>query len=92
MGDPMYATPGHRVWVEKTESGKRWRARCECGWNDPDGHLYTTRSTERTAGGHAIWHVTSEWRERQKAAQAAKRNGVSPSSSYPSRIIGAGGS
>lgn len=62
-------TPQHGATprVLPTDSGRRWRVECPCGWTS------TTRATRREAAASAVHHVlTVPLREQQ----AARANGV----------------
>ncbi len=51
---------GHeRVTIEPTDTGKRYRLTCSCGWGAPlaDGRPTVTTATEREAASRAVHHV-----------------------------------
>lgn len=74
---PKPLPPGHKVKVERTESGRRWRMICSCGYGLPrwEGDKPPTRATEAAALGQAIWHLRKMEAERRVDAV----DGVGPS-------------
>lgn len=72
---------GCQLHVQQTESGARWHAWCDCGWNvKPEPGTkgqFTTRATQTEAMAHAIWHARKPIREQMKREREARRNGLS---------------
>lgn len=69
---------GHsRVTIEPTESGKRYRLTCTCGWGAPlaDGRPTVTRATEVEAAGAAVHHVRTAV---DRYLKERSRDGASP--------------
>jgi hypothetical protein len=66
---------GHRAGYEKTESGRRYRVRCSCGWpeNVNGWSAGRTYATDHQATIEVLKHVT----------RAAKRAGLRPSTISP---------
>ena len=56
----------HGIHVVRTESGKRWHAYCDCGWNAKGRPQYRTSATEREAMLKAIWHARTPMRQKLK--------------------------
>lgn len=84
---PWTAEDGHQASVVQRPNG-RWVASCSCGYNVPHEEpkkrgrgTYvresTTRATQEAALGQIIWHLRTPDRDAAKAAQDARRNGVS---------------
>ena len=63
----MSAPPGHRAWIERTESGRRFVAKCECGY------VSATRAIERTALSAAVHHVTGVIAQLKRAEIEGRR-------------------
>lgn len=86
---PSLAPPGHDAWVEQTEGGGRWRARCSCGWNDPSDPMinpgafrkkgvrgsYRTDAVQRFALARAVKHVSAADVEYRRSQAALPRPG-----------------
>jgi hypothetical protein len=63
VGTKPLAIPGHAIRVEPTESGRRWRTVCECGY------VSATSAVESVAMGKGIHHwnlIRKSQRERQR--------------------------
>lgn len=59
---------GHAMEVVPTESGRRWRLLCSCGFGRPrwTGDTPATCATEREAIRKGVWHL-------QKLEQAERK-------------------
>jgi hypothetical protein len=78
--DAIAARQGHDdMHVERTESGRRWRGVCSCGFGRPRaGDPYPrTYATKATATSSLIWHLK---REVQAEIQTARKNGTANNS------------
>jgi hypothetical protein len=62
------AMDGHAMEVVPTESGRRWRLLCSCGFGRPRwaGDRPATCATEREAIRKGVWHL-------QKLEQAERK-------------------
>lgn len=68
---------GHRMKIDRTESGRRWDVSCECGWHQPRwaGDRPPTYATEQVAVAQASRHYLKELRE---AGRQERLNGLAP--------------
>lgn len=73
---------GHAMEVVPTESGRRWRLLCSCGFGRPRwvGDTPKTCSTDREAVKLGIWHLEKIQAELSKAERDL---GVSTARSHP---------
>jgi hypothetical protein len=68
----LAASLGHEhLAVVETRSRRRWKASCECGWNE--GPTDPTNATAAEAVRRSVWHLESVIR----AHLAKESNGVS---------------
>ena len=68
------ALPAHVVYVEPTESGARWSAKCTCGYRS------TTRINDALALEAAVHHL-------RVTEQELRRNGVRLPTGFPASTI-----
>jgi hypothetical protein len=67
----VQALHGHAMEVVPTQSGRRWRLLCSCGYGrpSPSNPRPSTRATEREAIRQGIWHLQKVEEQRAESAR-----------------------
>jgi hypothetical protein len=88
--DKIAEALGHSAMtVEPTESGRRWRGYCACGFGIAKDGRFRSYATQASAAGSLVWHVhkaVSEYLAKAKNAGVSNPP-LSPPAAIPSEAL-----